>query len=396
MVTQSHRYYLLINRYYSMITCLLLTLPVTNASCSDQPNSMTAQPARLVTTNIADPATTQKADVVATSNKQQVTTTQASRELTEAERSKVIVLIHAMDSQNSDKAKHAYHELLRIVQLPINEQGRHTISKYMAAQLSQNHTIETRRNLCRLLSHIGRGECVDALYKMFMDKDVREMVRLALIRIPSSRATQALVAGLQITDGEFRIALLNAIGEKGDKRAVPALRTGAGSDNEAIRRASVDALAHMPDRTAMLIILHAVAQKKPGATRALLTLGATLADEDMFDEARIAFRTAAEIQTLSAVECCQVLYGFGRVGEAEDVAVVLTLLGDRDKWQADYLRVRAAGLQALARIIHQSHASTALGSIGLLNKGVQGCLRGPQSPALYPQAFTAFHDEAGE
>lgn len=338
------------HRYYSMITGILFVLPATSISCNDQDNRKSMKPAHLVVTSNADTSTTKRADVVATSTKPSVTTTCTSRELTEAELSRVSVLINDMDSQDLEKAKHAYHELLRITHLPINEQGRQNISKCMAEELSQKHTVETRRNLCRLLSHIGRDECVDALYKMFMDKDVREMVRLALIHIPSLRATQALVAGLQITEGEFRIALLNAIGEKGDKRAVPALRTGASSDNEAIRRASVDALAHMPDRLAMLIILDAVAHEKPGSMCALLTIGTTLANENMFDQARIAFRTAAEYQSLSAIECCHVLHGLGRVGEAEDVATMFALIGDREKWQKDYPRVRAVGLQALAKI----------------------------------------------
>lgn len=294
--------------------------------------------------------TTNKASNVVPASKNQPAASQASREPAEASRSRLVSLIAGMDDSDPNEAKRAYHALFHMVQQVLSEQERQVISKKLANELSAKHSIDTRRKLCRLLSYIGNDECVDALYKMFLDADLREMVRWSLIRIPSRRATQALAAALQITEGEFRIALLNAIGEKGDKRAVPLLRSGANSPDEAIRRASVDALARMPDSVALATILHVLTLEKPGSLQSLLTSGATLADAGMLKEAHIAFQAAGDCKSLTAAECCQVMYGLGRVGEARDVTTVLTMIGDRAKWQKDWPRIRVAGLQALIKI----------------------------------------------
>jgi len=311
-------------------------------------------------------------------------TSQASREPVKASQTTITALLVAMDGQDPDEAKRAYHTLFRMVQRPSIAQARQALSRNLAAELGKKHTIDTRRKLCRLLSYIGSDECVDALYKLFMDADIREMARWSLIRIPSRRATQALAAALQITSGEFRIALLNAIGEKGDKRAVPLLRTGALSANEAIRRASVDALARMPDPLALRTILEAVTAEKPGALQALLTLGTTLADAGMLKEARLAFQAAGDSKSLTAAECCRVMFGLGRVGEGEDVDTILKAIGDRTKWQRDWPRVHAAGLEALARapgkratdVLAERMANTS-GPIKVDLLGVLGC-RGPE------------------
>jgi len=298
----------------------------------------------------AEGVATNDAHIGLSGNEDQPVASQASREPVQASRPTVVALITAMDGNEPDGAKRAYHTLFRRVQQPWNVQERQTLSRVLAAELGAEHSVDTRRKLCRLLSYVGGDECVDALYKMFMDADIREMVRWSLIRIPFRRATQALVAALQITSGEFRIALLNAIGEKGDKRAVPLLRSGARSPDEAIRRAAVDALAHMPDPSALATILAAVTTEKPGAVRSLLAVGATLADAGMLKGARVAFRAAGDSTLLTAAECCRAMHGLGRVGEAQDVTTILKAIGNRAKWKTDWARVNAAGLQALVRI----------------------------------------------
>ena len=89
-------------------------------------------------------------------------------------------------------------------------------------------------------------------------------------------------------------------------------------------------------------------------------------------------------KSLTAAECCRVMFGLGRVGEGEDVDTILKAIGDRTKWQRDWPRVHAAGLEALARapgkratdVLAERMANTS-GPIKVDLLGVLGC-RGPE------------------
>ncbi len=274
----------------------------------------------------------------------------AADELVQAGEVALPALVELLDTGGSDPAGMAWKTLFRIVQQADTEAKRQAVARVLFDEFEARPGAAVRNKILELLSFVGDQETVDGLYKYLGYPDVQEMVRWALVRIPAYNATQALVAGMQITEWDFRIALVQALGERGDPRAAPALRMLTASDDERMRATAMAALARLPDRLAVFALGQAWEARKPGATRMLSRLGETLADADLPNEARGLFRILAKSSELSAIEFCAVAHGLGRVGEVEDARRLLAALDDGARWGNQRARVHGAILAALEQI----------------------------------------------
>ncbi len=259
-------------------------------------------------------------------------------------------LVELLDTGSPDPAGMAWKTLFRIVQQADTAERRQAIARVLFEQFEARPAAATRNRLIELLSFVGNEETVDGLYRYLGYPDVQEMVRWALVRIPASNATQALVAGMQITEWDFRIAIVHALGERGDPRAAPALRMLAGSDDESMSQAAMRALARLPDRVSVFVLGHEWEAGRPGATRMLLRLTETLTDAGRTEEARSLLRLLAKSSNTSAIEFCAVASGLGRVGDVGDIPQLLAALDDTARWGRHDARVRSVILPALERI----------------------------------------------
>ena len=272
----------------------------------------------------------------------------AIQQLVEVGSAAIESLATVVDRDDPADVKPALQALLGIASRKYTDDQQKEASAQLVAELAGKHTARTRREICRLLGLVGGPACLDPLYKLLVDPDVREAAREALARIPSREATQALVAGLQITEGEFRVGLVNAIGERGDVAAVPILRSIVAGPDEALSRSAMDALSHMPHPVALQTLVQAAEDGTPGAMRALLTLGDTLADAGRRQEALAAFHTAAKLPSLTAAEYCCVLSGVAHFDEPDDLQMLLSAAQEAQKWGPQAARVRGAAIRALA------------------------------------------------
>ncbi len=207
----------------------------------------------------------------------------AVQQLIEAGAPAVPALIGALDRGDPVEAGAALRALKTIAGDGKSVSQRKEVSERLVAELAGQHSTGTRVEICGLLGMAGGAECVDPLYKLLMDTDVREAARQALIRIPSREATQALVAGLQITEGEFRVALVDAIGERKDPAALPIMSSLAIGPSERLSKSALKGLSRLTTPGAVKVLAHAVEMGKPEALPALLTLLETLAEQGSAD-----------------------------------------------------------------------------------------------------------------
>jgi HEAT repeat protein len=76
---------------------------------------------------------------------------------------------------------------------------------------------------CRQLGLIGTGRSVPALAEMLHDPEVSDCARFALEAIPDGSADRALRRALDKADGDQRVGIVNTLGERRDRKAIPLL-----------------------------------------------------------------------------------------------------------------------------------------------------------------------------
>lgn len=152
---------------------------------------------------------------------------------------------------------------------PGREAQRQALCNAMVENLGPSAPKPARVWMLRKIGEIGAGEVVPTLAKLLNDSDadIRETTRRALVRNPSARAAETLRKELAATkDNAWRIAVVNAIGERRDAAAVPALARLATAEDETVARAAVAALGNIGNPAAFKV-LGALLDSAPPTTR---------------------------------------------------------------------------------------------------------------------------------
>jgi len=198
------------------------------------------------------------------------------------------------------------------------------------------------------LERIGTEDAVAPAAKLLDVKDtelpsVREHARRVLLKNPSPKAVEALRAALGRAEGaEWRVGLINALGERRDKAAVPALIKLVGDDDQTVKLAAIEALARIGDRTAAGLIAGA----SKGASRRVwriaivsyLLLADRLVEQDDRQGALKLYQNLLEAEDYVK---CGALIGVGRAGGAAEMSVIFDALADQDP------EIRGAATEAL-------------------------------------------------
>lgn len=271
----------------------------------------------------------------------------AIQQLIEAGAPAVPALIGALDRGDPVEAGAALRALRAIAGDRKTASQRKEVSERLVAELAGQHSAGTRVVICGLLGVAGGAECVDPLYKLLMDTDVREAARQALIRIPSREATQALAAGLQITEGEFRVALVDAIGERKDPAALPIMSSLAIGPSERLSKSALKGLSRLATPGAVKVLAHAVEIGKPEALPALLALLETLAVEGLVDgtdkSASKALVAEWNKPDLAPGLRARIIDALGHFEDSETIDLLIKASNDSDAM------VRAAAFKAMGR-----------------------------------------------
>ncbi|MEA3364574.1 MAG: hypothetical protein U9Q79_02950 [Candidatus Hydrogenedentes bacterium] len=89
--------------------------------------------------------------------------------------------------------------------------------------LQSDVKVPAKEYICRQLALIGTARCVPILANMLSDAEMSDRARLALEAIPDASVDEALRAALTNANGIQRVGIVNTLGERRDKKAVPML-----------------------------------------------------------------------------------------------------------------------------------------------------------------------------
>lgn len=108
--------------------------------------------------------------------------------------------------------------------------------------LQSGAPLPAKEYACRQLAIIGTAQCVPALAAMLSDPDLLDRAIFALQAIPDPTAAGAMREALKAATGVARIGIVNALGERRDKAAVPALEALANEPDPVMQGAVASAL----------------------------------------------------------------------------------------------------------------------------------------------------------
>lgn len=97
------------------------------------------------------------------------------------------------------------------------------IEQALLEVLPSDVKLPAKEYICRQLALIGTDRCVPVLAGMLCDAELSDCARFALEEIPDASVDEALRAGLEKAEGNPRVGIVNTLGERRDKKAVPAL-----------------------------------------------------------------------------------------------------------------------------------------------------------------------------
>jgi hypothetical protein len=128
----------------------------------------------------------------------------------------------ASDIAARTTAQQRWQEICFALGAPGNEALRTEACTLMAAKLDAKTPTAARLWLLQQLQRIGHEESIDALATLMDDKDdeLRDDAVRALANNPSPKATDNLLSKLSTSAGKAKVGLLNALGHRGDPKAV--------------------------------------------------------------------------------------------------------------------------------------------------------------------------------
>jgi HEAT repeat protein len=136
--------------------------------------------------------------------------------------------------------------LLAIDDLIVGAQGNQDelaeIEQALLDILQSDAKLPAKEYICRQLALIGTPRCVPALAGMLCDAELSDRARFALEAIPDASVDDALRAALDKAEGNVRVGIVNTLGERRDKKAVPALSEMRNSPDNVLSKAAEAAL----------------------------------------------------------------------------------------------------------------------------------------------------------
>lgn len=161
----------------------------------------------------------------------------------------------------------------------------------LVAVLESEATFDAKQFVCRQLRLVGSAKSVPALAKLLADPRLSGMARYALESNPDPAAAQALRDALKTTRGELLIGVINSVGQRRDRAAVPGLKAWLTFKDEQISGAAAAALGKIGGKDAMGALRMIARNPDPRLLDATLTGADSLVAEGEAAKAASIYRT---------------------------------------------------------------------------------------------------------
>ncbi len=132
-----------------------------------------------------------------------------------------------------------------VVEAAKDEQQRLAMEQRLLRALALASTRDARSFLCRQLRTIGTARSVPQLEKLLADPELSHMARYALGRMEYPAAGAALHRALYRTSGKLQAGIINTLGERRYRQALPDLAKLLGSTDPAVAQAAAGALGRI-------------------------------------------------------------------------------------------------------------------------------------------------------
>ncbi len=168
------------------------------------------------------------------------------------ELSAIITSLEGEDYQARYEARMALQDSVSDATAPGNRSQRIALEKQLISVLDDELLPTTRLWILRQLDTIGSDASIEALAGLLNDSnaDVADAARMALVANPSSKATRALIDGLEnATEDSKALGFISALGDRKSRRAVKAIAPFLSSENLDVVQEAIMALGEIGGRS---------------------------------------------------------------------------------------------------------------------------------------------------
>ncbi|MFQ6096457.1 MAG: HEAT repeat domain-containing protein [Armatimonadota bacterium] len=272
----------------------------------------------------------------------------AKRALADAGAEAVLPLL-GLVAEDDPRLSQAARQTLRWLALRSanSEAARREVSERLLRAASSDADAVVRRLALDLLGIDADARFVPDIGALLRDAEVAEAACRALQHIPGAEATDALAAALPGAKPPLQVALLNALGTRGDARAVPDVLPLMTNDDSTVRAAAAEALGRVGDRESLEALLKAARDPddavRSAAVDACLRIASGFLRAGERESAKTAYESVLSVARTDA-GIVGALAGLGEVAAPESLKAMKPFLSHRSS------RVRVAATSAIGRL----------------------------------------------
>ncbi len=167
----------------------------------------------------------------------------------------------------------------RVRESAANAQTRLELESALTQLLVPTATFEARRFACQQLAVIGSDASVPAIARLLTEDGTIGIACLAFGNRPSAKADEALRTALTKSQGQGRLQIISALGNRRDLQAVESLTRLAREADVAVAQAAIRALGRIADGAACSAVVSLRAGASPALEEALADASLRCAEE---------------------------------------------------------------------------------------------------------------------
>ena len=265
------------------------------------------------------------------------------------------------------------HFLILLLLLP-----QLAVADDLATLTEKDASLEQKARACQRLGESGTNECVSALAKLLVDQTLNVYARTALERLGSKEARQAMLAALELTEGNARLGVIQSLAAMNATEAEPQLAAFLSEEDEVLVSTALHALGRMGFSAPVATQLKHTAQGRRdlAAAVALQMSDKHLHQAILASNVSQTYHTGAHLKQLLSEEPIAPTYLANLLRQEEPAAITAAMLAIRERRSPELAQVLHRVLQTAKpplteRLIHALGHCSNEQTIPLLGKAFE-------------------------